>query len=194
MNIDDLIATAQPQTEVVRVCARGELVPAHEEAVKALAEAAQADDSLAGVSPEVAAAAEAVKAIEDEQEAHTLSLTVTAVSRNRWANLLAQHPPTKEQRRIGHFADPASFPVAVVAECVVELEGDVSKAEKLADILSMAEWNKLESAALRLNGEETPHPKLAAATVILQTNGHSSTTSPPEASLEGGSLAGSGKQ
>lgn len=193
MNIDDLIATAQPRTEVVRVCARGDLVAAHAKAVAALAELLSAadDDSLAG-NPDVAAAAEAVKAIEAEQDEYTFEIVVSSVSRNRWANLLAEHPPTKEQRRAGHFADPATFAIAVVAECVDDL--DPAKAAKLADVLPISEWGKLESAALILNATETPSPKLQAVTDLLQANGHSSTTPPPEASREADSLAGSGVQ
>lgn len=193
MNLDDLIATAQPRTEKVRICVRGDLVAAHAAAVDALNRATSGDDSLA-VSPEVIDAAAAVTAIEDEQEAHTVEMTVESVSRNRWANLLAQYPPTKEQRRLGHFADPDRFPIAMVAACVVELEGDVGRAEKLADVLSMAEWDKLERTALRLNATEVPHPKLPAATELVRANGHSSTTSDPEGSPEAGSLAGSGAQ
>lgn len=193
MNIDELIATAQPRTEVVRICARGDLVARHAEAVAALAEilGRAEDDSLAG-SPDVEAAAEAIKAIEAEQDEYTFEIVVTSVSRNRWANLLAAHPPTKEQRRAGHFADPTTFAIAVVAECVDDL--DPVKAAQLADVLPISEWGKLESAALILNATETPSPKLPAATELLRANGQSSTTSAPAASHEDGSLAGSGEQ
>lgn len=193
MNVDDLIATAQPRTEKVRICARGDLVAKHEAAVQALADAiaGRNEDSLAG-SPEIAAAAEAVKEIEAEQDEYTFELVVTSVSRNRWADLLAKHPPTKEQRRAGHFADPNTFAVAVVAECVEGL--DPVKAAQLADVLPISEWGKLESAALILNATEMPSPKLPAATELLQANGQSSTTSDPEESPEAGSLAGSGEQ
>lgn len=191
MNLDDLIATAQPRTEQVRVCVRGDLVERHAAAVATLRAAAEASDSLGG-DPAVAEAAEAVRAIEDEQEASALTLTVTSVSRNRWADLLAKHPPTKEQRRAGHFAEPETFAIAVVAECVAELDAD--QAARLADVLPMAEWNKLESAALRLNATETPFPKLAAATEILQANGQSSTTAENEGSLAASSSDGSGAQ
>jgi len=193
VNVDDLIATAQPRTEKVRICARGDLVAKHEAAVQALAEAiaGRDDDSLAG-TPEITAAAEAVKAIEAEQDEFTFELVVSSVSRNRWADLLAKHPPTKEQRRAGHFADPTTFAVAVVAECVEGL--DAAKAAQLADVLPISEWSKLESAALIPNATETPVPKLPAATELLQANGQSSTTPQPAASLEDGSLAGSGEQ
>lgn len=193
MNLDELIATAQPRTETVRVCARGDLVEKHAAAVAAYQAALDADDSLAG-SHASREAAGAVQAIEAEQDAHTVSLTVRAVSRNEWADLLASNAPTKEQRRSGYPANPDTFPVAVVAACTVELAGDETKAQELAGVLHMGEWAKLENTALRLNGNETPHPKLPAATELLQANEGSSTTPPPAASPEDGSLAGSGAQ
>lgn len=185
MNIDDLIATAQPRTETVRICARGDLVAKHAEAVAAMAAAADGDYSLAG-NPATIEAAEQVAAIEAEMDAATVELTVAAVSRNRWADLLKDHPPSKEQRRLGYVYDPEPFSLAVVAACLVPAL-EVEKARELADALPHAEWQKIEHAALTLNLTETPHPKLAAATELLQANGRSSTTSAPEGSLADGS-------
>lgn len=193
MNIDDLIATAQPRTEEVQICARGDLVDAHRAAVEALHAAQQADDSLSG-SAEVHEAAERVAAVEAEQEAATTTFVVSAVSRRKWADLVAEYPPSKEQRRAGHAWDPQRFAIGMVALCVVDPPLTLDQAERLADVLHIAEWNKLETAAVRLNLTETPHPKLRAATELLQANGQSSTTSGNGASPEVGSLAGSGEQ
>lgn len=192
MDIDALIATAQPRTRKVRICARGDLIAAHEEASMALAEAANASDSLA--DPATTEAAAKVQAIEEEQEAATVVFTVASVSRQIWADLLATHGPSREQRRAGHDHDPATFPVAAVAASVVDPEMTEAQAKQLAEALPAGEWNKLWVAALDLNVTETPHPKLAAATELLRANGQSSTTSAPEESPEAGSLAGSGKQ
>lgn len=193
MNIDDLIATAQPRTEVVRICARGDLVARHQEAVQALADATRGDDSL-GAGPEVTAAAGAVVAIESEMEAATVEFTLGSVSRKAWADLLAKHPPSNEQRRSGADHDPDTFPVAAIAACCKDPEMTEEQSERLADVLPPGEWFKLWSTALRLNVSETPHPKLAAATDLLRANGQSSTTADPEDSPEVGSLAGSGAQ
>lgn len=193
MNLDELIATAQPRTEKVRVCARGDLVAAHAEAVQALDLAARTDDSLSG-SENTRAAATRVKEIEDEQEASTVTFTLAAVSRRRWADLLAEHTPSKEQRRSGLDHDPDRFPVAAVAACVIDPEMSEDQARQLADVLPPGEWNKLWVATLGLNITEMPHPKLGAATELLQANGRSSTTPPSEASPAAGSLAGSGEQ
>lgn len=193
MNIDDLIATAQPRTQLVRICARGDLVAAHAEAVEALGRVA--DDETASLGdPATRDAAAAVIAVEEEMDAATVTFTVASVSRQVWNDLLAAHPPSKEQRRAGHDHDPATFPVAAVAACVSDPEITLDQAKKLVAALPAGEWNKLWVAALSLNITETPHPKLAAATELLRVNGQSSTTSGNGASPEEGSLAGSGVQ
>jgi hypothetical protein len=192
VNIDDLIATAQPRIEKVRICARGDLVAKHQDAVVAMAATVSDDDSLAG-NPATVEAAEAVRAVEDEMEAATVEVTVATVSRNQWADLLGTHPPSKEQRRLGHAYDPETFAIAMVAACLVPPLTD-EKAKELAGAIPFAEWQKLERAALMLNVSETPSPKLAAATELLQANGRSSTTSDPEGSLADGSSVSGDKQ
>jgi hypothetical protein len=193
LNIDELIATAQPRTEKVRICARGDLVARHQEAVVALGAATEGDDSLAG-SPATREAAGAVVAIEAEMEAATVTFTVASVSRQRWADLLAAHPPSKEERRAGQDHDPKRFPVAVVAACTKDPAMTVEQAGQLAGVLPSGEWNKLWLAILGLNVTGIPAPKLLAATELLQANGTSSTTPLDEGSPEDGSLAGSGAQ
>ncbi len=193
MNLDDLIATAQPRTQLVRICARGDLVAKHAEAVAVMQSALGSDDTLAG-SDESRDAAEAVVAVEAEMEAATVTFTVGSVSRHKWANLLAKYPPSAQDRRAGHDHDPEKFPVAAVAECVIDPDLSPLQAQQLADVLPPGEWNKLWIAALTLNITGTPAPKLAAATELLQANGQSSTTPPPVASPEDGSLAGGGEQ
>lgn len=190
--VDDLIATAQPRTEKVQICARGDLVASHAEAVAALAAVSADDDTLEG--PDISAAAAAVVAIEEEMDAATVTFTVASVGRQMWAGLLAANPPSKEERRAGHDHDPASFPVAAVAACVTDPDLTEVQAAQLADALPAGEWNKLWVAALMLNVTATPAPKLGAATDLLQANARSSTTPPNGASLEDGSLAGSGEQ
>lgn len=188
MNIDDLIATAQPRTEKVRICARGDLVAAHADAQAELHAAASKDDSLAG-SPETVAAAEAVVRLEEQIEAATATIEVRSVSRDTWADLLRDHPPSKEERRAGHDHDPKTFPPAAVAACT---DLTAEQATALSAKLPPGEWNKLWVAALTLNVTGMPSPKSVAATELLRANEQSSTTSPNGASPVDGSLAGSG--
>lgn len=191
--IDRLIANAQARTLEVRVCSRGDLVDRHIEAVQALNSIDDGDGSLAEGSAS-RAALQAVKDIEDEMEAETVTVVMSSVSDEKWANLLRRHAPSKAERRAGHDHDPQTFPPAAVSACAVEPEISLAQATALRGALPPGEWNKLWVAAFSLNVLETPHPKLAAATELLQASEGSSTTPPREGSLAGGSLAGSGAQ
>ncbi len=197
--VDDLIATARPRTEEVRICARGDLVAAHAAAAVALGAAADKEDTLEG--EEVSAALDRVKEIEAQIEASIVTFTLSSVSREEWADLLAAHGPSKEQRREGHDHDPKTFPVAAVAACIIDPPTTEEQVRILAGtrddgtpMLPPGEFNKLWVTALGLNVQGMPIPKLAAATERLRVNGRSSTTPPSEASLEGDSSAGSGEQ
>jgi hypothetical protein len=189
------LANAKPRTETVPIHLDGSLVNEHEAAVRALAAATQDDDSLASTA--VQAAAAAVTAIEERMEADAEEFILSSVSREEWAGLLAEFPPTKEERRAGHDHDPKKFPPAAVAACVVQPEGftrDDAVALAKSKAVPSGEFNKLWMAALRLNVTGTPSPKLSAATEILRANEQSSTIADLEASLGEGSLAGSGAQ
>lgn len=197
-DVDDLIATARPRTEKVRICARGDLVEAHAAAVAEVGRVADAD-SLAGDGVREALAA--VRRIEEEQESSTITFTVTAVAREVWATLLAQHAPTREQRRAGNDHDPVNFPIHAVAACIVDPPTTLDQVKAMASsrpdgtpVLPAGEWNRLWNTVIELNVWGTPTPKLPAATDRALASELSSTTPPLVGSPEGGSLAGSGEQ
>lgn len=195
-SVSDRLAKAKPRTETVRLCLDGSLVNKHQSAVVAL-NAAMADDDTLAVGEDVRDAAEIVRDVEAEMDAATIVFTVGTVSREKWADLLAQFPPSKEERRAGHDHDPRMFPVHAVAACIQD-PADFTIADALAlassDSVPPGEWNKLWVEALRLNVSSTPAPKLKAASGLLQANEPSSTTPPNTVSPEDGSLAGCGEQ
>lgn len=194
-DVDEIISKAAPRTREVQVCLDPGLVTAHEQAVLDLQQAMDDDDGLVG-SDAVRAAAERVEQVERQIDDATHTFVLRSVSRREWADLLAKYPPSAEQRRAGHDADPDRFPVAAVAACLVEPELSEADVAKLAasDAMTFGEWQKLWLAALTLNVPPVPAPKLEAATELLRANGRSSTTPDLEASPDHGSLAGSGKQ
>lgn len=192
MDLDELIAAAAPRTRTVRVCSRGDLASRHEALVADLQQVAMRESSLAGNADAERISAEIV-AVQEEMEGAVLDVTVKALSRNGWIDLLAAHPPSREDARKGESADPRTFPIAAVAACAVEPDISRSQAEALAEALPPGEWQKLWLAVVALNTAETTVPKLQAATDILQANGRSSTTSDPGGSAEAISLDGSGE-
>lgn len=193
---DDLIAAAQYRTVKVMVCARGDLVTRKEQLVDEFdraTQAARSDRSLGGNS-EAARLAAAIVDVETEIQEASIEVVMSAVSRRAWADALAANPPSKSDRLTGLDHDPHRFPVAAVALCAKTPALTLEQAERLADVLTTAEWSKLWMAALTLNVVGLDSPKFTAATELLLANGHSSTTPPPAASPEAPSLAGSGEQ
>lgn len=162
-SIDDLLNTAQHRTIPVRVCARGDLVDRHAVLVAQLERVTV--DSLAPGDDARQIAVEIV-AVEDEMEASTVTFIVASIPRRQWADLLAKHPPRKED--VGSDHNRATFPPAVVAACVVEPELTVEQATRLDETLPPGEWVKLWMAAVSLNTTENPHPKLVAASEIAR--------------------------
>src|SRR5690606_20326373 len=111
--IAHLIATAQPRTREVRVCARGDLVDQHARLVAQLEQAAE-EGSVSG-NPEVQRISQEIVEVEDEQEASTAVFVMQSVSRRVWADLLASHPPRPQDKGLDH--NPETFPQAMVAAC-----------------------------------------------------------------------------
>ena len=192
--IADLIATAQPRTLEVSVCARGDLVDRHATLVQQLAAAESNVAKRASVAkdPEVARIAGEIVAVEAEQEASTVTVVLQSVSRRVWADLLAKCPPRPQDKGLDH--NPDTFPPAVVAACAKSPVISEEEANQLADALPVSEWSKLWLGAVGLNITSTPHPKLKAATELVRANGESSTTQEGTASPGRSSSAGSGDQ
>jgi hypothetical protein len=193
MDLDELIATAAPRTKTVQVCGRGDLAAEHERlATRLQGLMLDPNKGLAG-NPEVHEVAQQIADLEDAMAASTIDVTVKALSRNAWADLLAAHPPSREQSRAGEDVNPKTFPVAAVAACSHEPQISATQAEALAGKLPVGEWQKLWMAVASLNTVPTTVPKLRAATELLAASEPSSTTSVPVESLGVPSLGGSGE-
>lgn len=170
-DVDALLASAAPRTREVRVCARGDLVDRHAHLVSQLAALEKAHTgSLAG-NPEVQAVSAEIVAVEAEQEASTLTFHLTSIGRRKWAGILADHPPRKQDKGMGY--NPETFPPAAVAACCTSPALSEDQAVRLTEKLPEGEWGKLWVTCLNLNLSETPHPKLGAATELARANGSS---------------------
>lgn len=179
--LEDLLATAAPRETLVSVCARGDLVALHDDLTEQLAGGSGAP-TLAG-EPELVAIAERIGEVEAEIDASSLTFRLRGLSRKAWADLLAKHPPTRDQLKRGLDNNELAFPQAAIAATVVEPELSVAKSEQLAESLPMGEWMKLWTATLGLNLGSLQTPKSAAAAAVRRMNDESLATPPTEASL-----------
>lgn len=193
--IADLIAKAQPRTEKVEVCARGDLVDRHLALTIELGEAINAEPkSMADqISPRVAEIHEQIGQVEAEQAEAATTFTMRSIGALAWANLVRDHPPRAGvDNRLSFNLE--TFPPAAVAACALSPVLTLEQATTLyTEVLHSAEWDKLWEAAFTLNETATPRPKLPAAIERLLRNGRSLTTADPVGSLADPSSVESGE-
>jgi hypothetical protein len=192
-----------------------ELVRQIEEKEVRLAElrrAVAAENSI--VSPhqqEMVDLATEVEALHARAKESDVTFVFEGIGRTRYYELLAEQPPTEQQRgmeeRNGLRPQPYNmdtFPPALAAECLVGLQDADGQVEPPPDLAArlrlMTEiwqnWSSgvnehLWSAVLVANQGVMETPKSVIASGILRAFGPSSTTAPPEASPEASSSAAS---
>lgn len=149
----------------------------------------QVSDS-GGLSPSKQAVevAKELRAVEAEIDAALVEFRFVAVGKRAWSDMLAKHPPTKQQRerdpRLDH--NPDTFPIAAIAASCAEPEMTVEQVRRLDEALSLAQFSKLWDACLEANIGGDVGPKSVAAGLILRANELYATTA-----VSGESLAAS---
>lgn len=162
-SIDDILATAAPRTETVRLSLRSDLASEHDRLEEELA-AAVDDERLLDI-------AERMEAIQAEIRSSAVEFVLAGIGKRRWSELVADNPPTAEQvEQLGRRVpwNPDTFVYAAIAACVREPAGiTVEKAASLEDVLTVAEWQRLWEAVLVVNvGDRSPGESLAASVVL----------------------------
>ncbi len=178
----DLAAEHTPRTDSVRVCMRGDLVAEIARLEQQMARQQVADErtNTPDLAPEIA---RRILDLQAEAAAHEREFVFTAIGQRAWSALLADHPPTDEQRKAGADHNPETFPYeAVAASCTSVAGGTGQDVRRLADRLSLGDWTRIWNCCLAVNLGGTVLPKCAGATALLQPSGPSSTTAHPEGS------------
>lgn len=175
----------QPVRATARISARADLVARHEELEAALVDALRNDQAAGGIGdPQAAPAiAEQLVALEAEIEGSARTFTFEAIGNRAWLDLIAEHPPSAEQRDEGLDHDPSTFPRAAILASCVEPRLSAEQVEVLENRLNLAQWRQLWQACLAANIGNDSSPKSLAATAVLRRSGASSTTAPLEGSL-----------
>lgn len=175
-----------------RVLLRQDLTARHEELDERLRNLPQ-EESIAHVNEAVQALVAEMDALEAEIEAALVTFTFRAVGHLRWANLMAAHPPTKEQRKENARLDhnPETFPIAAMAESCVEPEGatlDLFRRLEASSVPTTV-FDTLWATCIEANLGGTGVPKSVAAGAIRRLNARSATTRAPAASPAASSSA-----
>lgn len=170
----ELLDHATPRSIEVSVCARGDLVDAHDRLERQLTSQRSPDQgSLAGsAAPDITEIARQVRDLEDQIADASLTYTVTSIGRRAWADLKRQHPPTRDEAKKGLDTNMATFPQAAIARCCSP-EITLEQSERLTEVLPEGEWTKLWTAVLGVNLGVMDTPKSGVAAAILRLSENS---------------------
>lgn len=189
-DLDAFLDGYELPVEEVPICGRAGLVADHAQAEAAVL-AARADGGLGGVPPELV---ERLEELEREIEESVLVFRVRGVSQRAWADLLAAHPPTKDQREKGSVYNQDTFEPAALSLCAIEPTVSIEQALRIRETLPAVEWARLILAVINLNQKATQPPKSPLLSALHLMSELSSTTPQSEGSLDHGSLGSSGEQ
>lgn len=168
--IDDLLAEVSARERTVKLLLRQEMLAEHARLDAELIDVLTTDQNE-NRDPLGPALAERLVAFEAEIEAAKRSFRFRAVGKRAWADLLKEHPPTKDQRaangRLDH--NPETFPIAAIAASCVEPVLSVDDVAKLEAVLNLAQFDVLWGGCLDANvGGGTDNPKSIAAGPIAR--------------------------
>lgn len=170
--LKDRLAAAKPAERSVEVCLRGDLVAQHEAKTRelqrvrsgpALTMIEQADD---------AAIAQEILDIEAEMSEAMLTLVVRALARTVWRGLVLKHPPRQGNdgdRVLG--ADFQGLMEEATPLCVVDPELDEDDWERLSEVLSSGDWDRIFTAVWEVNREGGDVPKSRLASRVIASRG-----------------------
>lgn len=158
----DVLAKAKARTARVSICLDGELEDRLDEARETF-DASPDDETLA---------AELV-ALEDEVEAASTEF-VFQVGRGLWRKLIADHPPTDEQKAQGAEFDVEEFPFVAMAEFLVEPVMSVEQLKQLNDeAFDEVKFSRLWGACLKAAVGGSSRPSSEAARRLANGRGNS---------------------
>jgi hypothetical protein len=177
----DVKAAHKPLEASVAVCLDGELLSRIAE-VEARIPAEERDDDRENRTPVAPALKREADELREQAESDAVTFRFRSVGSKAWSDLLAQHPPSKEQRReTGVDYNPDTFPQAAIQASCADPTLDDEDAAWLVEHLSLGQFRRLWTACLEANVGPGDLPK-ARRTAAPPATASSSTTAPPEAS------------
>lgn len=156
----DIRAAAKLPEKTVPLCLRGDLQAEYEGLERDLRQAkSAASGTLAGTSEDAKAIEELMAGLREQMRANTQVFTLRALSKKRYSDLGAKHPPRDEDRmnRLDHNGD--TFPVALIQACCIDPVMTLPEVEELCEeILTQGQWDTLFLAAFLLNRSDVEVP------------------------------------
>lgn len=193
--LDSLLASAKQPETTVTLCLRADLQAEWEQLDRELTDLrARASRKLAGSNDEVELARQ-VQAVEEEMAASTITVTLRALTRRPWMQLVQSHPPRKDNegdKQLGINQD--TFFDALIGACVVDPELDEERLTGLLDALTSHQFDQLTEAAWSINRQDVSVPFSPIASRIITSSGGTSRRQSGSGSRTKGSQGGNQKQ
>lgn len=191
---EDIIAATKPRKHVARICVRGDLV-AEKEKLEAELQEAQTNDYLSNSKSKAPTIARKLDKLAKEADKHTYEFTFEAIGMKRWQDMIADHPPTKEQKKKAKDDEqylefnPETFPIAAISASCKDPEMDEDQVRELFETWNYSQWNKLLEACLQANLGDDAVGKSPVASAILRASDVKSKQASKQESQEASSLA-----
>lgn len=177
----DLVGQVVPQTVTVPVVVRGDLADEVARLERDLADTVRADEQLNRL-PEAPAARERLAAALDAATAATVEVTFQAIGRRRWRQLLAEHPPSDEERTAGAEHAETFVWAAMAAASVRPTGATPATVEAFCDTLTDGQLGVLWAACVSVNTGVVTLPKSGTGTGDRPRTAPRSTTARPAGS------------
>ncbi|ETK36124.1 hypothetical protein [Microbispora sp. ATCC PTA-5024] len=152
---DEIKAKAKLPTKAVPLCLRGDLQAEYEgleRDLQLLKDRQKRGGTLSGTSDELRALEEKMAVLREEMQDSTQTFTMRALSKKQFSDLKAAKPPREEDKADGLDYNGETFPVALVAACLVDPALTVPQVEELVDtVFTQGQWDLLFWQGLLLN-------------------------------------------
>lgn len=190
--VDDLLAEITAREKTVRILLRQDLLAEHARLDGELVEALNVD-ARENRDPQGPALAKRLVEFEAEIESAKREFRFRSIGKRAWADLLAKHPPTREQAKTNIRLDhnPETFPLVAIEASCVEPVMTLEQVAKLEDALNLFQFEMLWGACLDANVGGDASPKSLVAGPIARVNAEFGITHVNGASPEVSSLDGS---
>lgn len=195
-SIADILAQAENPAYIrvttAKILIRQDLVVRHEQ-LDAEIERAIVDDSRENRIPVAPQLAEQLAELEREIEDAKVVFRFRSIGKRAWTDLMAAHPPTKEQKRADNRApfNPLTFPCAAIAASV-EPTSTPEEIHRLELALNDSQFDVLFDRCIdaQIGGLDAPKSVTAGAILRVKSQFESSATAVDAQSLAASSSAG----
>lgn len=168
-------------TSTIRLCTNLDLAARHETLQNDLAaEKAKPDTGMLNGNPEARRIAAEITSLEEQMRDSTVIVTIRALPRKRWAELLESHPAREGNETDAEFhVNISTFVDAAISESIESVtrasDGeavDFTGADwpEAADEMSNAQWNEFALDLFRLNNAVTANPTSRAASAVMRSS------------------------